>query len=166
MTLKNKDTTADMFSTKRVLIIAILLVLTGAGIGFFQYYSQNNEPHVILINQNGQKIKVFVEIVDTPDSRAHGLMDRDYLGKNNGMLFLMDEEEVQSFWMKNTRIPLDMIFIFSDWKIAGIIENTTPYSLEPRSIEMPSKYVLEVNGGFCQQHNIKAGDKVIFNSKK
>jgi hypothetical protein len=64
--------------------------------------------------------------------------------------------------MKNTPIPLDMIFINRDRRIVGIIEQTVPYSLESRSVKAPSQYVLEINGGLAKRHGIQAGDRVRF----
>jgi hypothetical protein len=84
------------------------------------------------------------------------------LGSDRGMIFLFATEAPQSFWMKNTPIPLDMIFINRDRKIVGIVEQAAPYSLESRSVATPSQYVLEINGGLAKRHGIKAGDRVRF----
>lgn len=119
-------------------------------------------PNVEIIPQNQKPIRVTVEVADTPDTQEQGLMYRKSLPENAGMLFLMPHEQVQVFWMKNTIIPLDIIFIYSDWKIAGIAENTKPYSEENISIDKPTKYVLEVNAGFCKKHAIQPGDKIIY----
>ena len=78
------------------------------------------------------------------------------------MIFLFPSEEQQSFWMKNTPIPLDMIFINSGRKIVGIVEQTTPFSLDSRSVPAPSQFVLEINGGLAKRHGIGPGDMVRF----
>lgn len=105
---------------------------------------------------------VTVEVVDTPDSRAHGLMYRRDLGADAGMLFIFPTEVEQHFWMKNTPLPLDMIFIGSDRHIVGIVADAKPFSTNPLSVGAPSQYVLEVNAGYCAKHGIGAGDAVEF----
>jgi uncharacterized membrane protein (UPF0127 family) len=89
-------------------------------------------------------------------------MFREHLPPDQGMLFLMREERNHSFWMHNTLIPLDLIFIASDMTIAGIVENAEPRTDTLRDVGKPSLYVLEVNGGFCAAHKIAAGAKVQF----
>ena len=78
------------------------------------------------------------------------------------MIFIFPVESEQSFWMKNTPIPLDMIFINRDRKIVGIVEQATPFSLDPRSVGAPSQYVLEIGGGLAKRNGIEAGDGVRF----
>jgi uncharacterized membrane protein (UPF0127 family) len=78
------------------------------------------------------------------------------------MIFLFPAEAPQTFWMKNTPIPLDMIFIDHDRKIVGIVEQTTPFSLDPRSVGVPSQFVLEINGGLAKRYGIQTGDRVRF----
>lgn len=119
------------------------------------------KPRTIIHTSRGA-VTVTVEIVDTPDSRARGLMYRRDLGPDAGMLFLFPTEAPQSFWMKNTPLPLDMIFIGSSRRVVGIVVNTRPFSTEPRSVGVPSQYVLEVNAGFSAMHGIAPGDLVEF----
>lgn len=78
------------------------------------------------------------------------------------MLFVFPEEQPLSFWMKNTPLPLDIIYINTDFTIVHIATNTTPYSTAQIPSRHPAKYVLEVNGGFCQQQGIVAGDQIEF----
>lgn len=118
-----------------------------------------HKPQVLIHSQQGQVV-VPVEIAATSQARSQGLMYRKDLAADAGMLFLFPQEMEQSFWMKNTPLPLDMIFISSDLRIAGIVAKATPFSTEPRSVGKPSRYVLEVHGGFCDQHGIRAGDRV------
>ena len=87
-------------------------------------------------------------------------MYRRHLDADAGMLFLMGEEKVQTFWMKNTYIPLDMIFIQKDMVVAGVYENAPPETLDLRFVEAPSSYVLEVNAFWAKAHGIGAGAKV------
>ena len=119
-------------------------------------------PAVVIRNQQGQVWTVKVELARTRQEHARGLMWRWSLPPDQGMLFIFPRCEHHSFWMKNTRIPLDMIFIGCDQKIAGIVENAEPYSTTLRSVSAPSRWVLEVNGGQARAHGLKPGDKVYF----
>jgi len=120
------------------------------------------QPKVFIATQEGREAVFRVEIADTPVKRELGLQYRRELAADRGMIFLFPAESVQSFWMKNTSIPLDMIFIGGDRKIVGIVEQTVPFSLEPRSVGAPSQFVLEINGGLAKRHGIKAGDSIRF----
>jgi uncharacterized protein len=120
------------------------------------------QPTVAILTQAGRDVVFQVEVADTPAKRTMGLQYRKELGADRGMIFLFPSESRQSFWMKNTPISLDMIFINSQRRIVGIVERTAPYSLETRSVEGPSQYVLEINGGLAKRHGIQAGDTVRF----
>ena len=118
--------------------------------------------HEILISSQGKIVRLNVEIADDNQERMNGLMFRKNLDENSGMLFVFDNEESQIFWMKDTLIPLDMIFIGKDLKIINI-EHALPCGKEPCPLyksQAPSKYVLEVNSGFSAKNNLKAGDKI------
>lgn len=108
---------------------------------------------------------VQVEIAANNELRAQGLMFRDRLDAGKGMLFLFPAEEVLSFWMKNCRIPLDMIFIDSSRRIVGIVENAPPCRFDPcpsYGPGAPARYVLEVAGGQAGAHGLKKGDVLQF----
>ena len=105
---------------------------------------------------------VNVAIADTPAERTRGLMYVQNLPMDDGMLFIFETEEVQSFWMRNTLIPLDMIFIKSDKTVVGVVANAEPLTLTPRSVGQPSLYVLEVNGGWAARHGVTTGSTVRF----
>jgi len=105
-------------------------------------------------------ITIDIEIADTDEKREIGLMGRPTLGENEGMLFVFDNEHYASFWMKNTIIPLDMIFINKYGIIVTIHQNTTPFSEQSYTATAPTLLVLEVNAGFTEQHNINVGDKI------
>jgi len=120
------------------------------------------QPTVAISTESGREVVFYVEVADTPAKRELGLQYRRELGDDRGMLFLFASESRQTFWMKNTPIPLDMIFINRDRKIVGVVEQAVPYSLESRSVGAPSQYVLEINGGLAKRHGIKAGDSVRF----
>lgn len=102
-------------------------------------------------------VSVTVEVARTEADWTRGLMHRKHLAENAGMLFIFPDEERRQFWMKNTLISLDMIFLDHDRRIVGIVENATPGSLEPRFTDRPSRFVLEVRGGFSRRHGLKMG---------
>jgi uncharacterized membrane protein (UPF0127 family) len=91
-----------------------------------------------------------------------GLQYRNELAEDQGMLFLFPAEETLTFWMKNTPIPLDMIFIGSDLKIVGIVHDAVPFSTTTRSVGVPSRFVLEIKGGLAKQKGIEVGAAVRF----
>lgn len=123
--------------------------------------SQTTMPKVILATPSGDAT-VNVEVVATEAAIERGLMFREHLPPDQGMLFVMGEERAWSFWMRNTLIPLDMIFIKKDLTIAGIVENAEPRTETLRQVATPSMYVLEVVGGYCAAHKIVAGAKLRF----
>lgn len=103
-----------------------------------------------------------IEIADTPAAIEKGMMFRKSNLENQGMLFKMQKEEPQVFWMKNTHIPLDIIFIDSKKKIVSIQKNAIPYSERQLASNLPAKYVLEVNADYCKKYAINVGDSVEF----
>lgn len=109
-----------------------------------------------------------VEVAKTESQRERGLMYREELGKDKGMLFIFDKDGIYPFWMKNTLIPLDMVWINSDNKAVFIAENVQPCKNLFCSSVVPSvmaKYVLEVNAGVCQEVGLKLGDLLDINTK-
>lgn len=119
-------------------------------------------PRVIISTKGGKEIAVRVEVADTPAKRTLGLQYRSELNEDQGMLFLFPSEEVQSFWMKNTPIPLDMIFISGQQRIVGIIHQAVPFSTASLSVSAPSQFVLEIKGGLSRRNGIEVGDQVRF----
>jgi uncharacterized protein len=120
-------------------------------------------PKVFVQSPSGE-IEVKVEIVATPAKIQKGLMFREHLPLDAGMLFLMDAEEEHPFWMRNTLIPLDMLWISGDMKVVGIVENAEPLTETLRTVGKPSRYVLEVNGGWTKKHGVTAGALVRFDN--
>ena len=117
------------------------------------------EPQVIFESSSGP-MAVALEVVATPAKIQRGLMHRRHLAPDRGMLFVFSSERVRSFWMKNTLIPLDMLFVKEDMTIAGIERNTVPLSLESRSIGIPTRYVIEVNGGWTEKNGVEPGSQI------
>jgi uncharacterized membrane protein (UPF0127 family) len=92
-------------------------------------------------------------------------MFRKSLGENEGMLFLFPREQPLSFWMKNTFISLDMIFVSSDWRVVGVVKNVPPLTEDRRMVEGASQYVLEFAAGTAERNNIQSGSRVVINGK-
>ncbi len=105
---------------------------------------------------------IDLEFAETTKERTQGLMYRTEMKENQGMLFIFPEEQMQSFWMHNTVLPLDMIFINSNLEIVTIRKNTKPYDDSSYASTKPAQYVVEVNAGYTDKFNIKVGDKVVF----
>ena len=118
-------------------------------------------PRVILQGQNTE-IPIKVEIADTSAKRTLGLQYRQEMAEDHGMLFLFTEERIQTFWMKDTPISLDLIFINRQKSIVGIIHRAVSFSTASLAVRYPSQFVLEIKGGVATQHNIKVGDSVRF----
>ena len=115
----------------------------------------------VIVESGGRSHAVTVEVADDDPKREVGLMFRRKLDPDRGMLFVFAEEADHVFWMRNTLIPLDMIFIDGAGRIAGIVARATPLSLDPRSAGR-SRYVLEVVGGWAEERGVRAGDRVRF----
>jgi len=124
--------------------------------------SASRREGTVLLHPLGRTVRVHVEVVRSPEERAKGLMYRRELPALHGMLFLFETQEVQSFWMKNTYIPLDLIFIDEKMKVAGVTPNAEPLTETSRKVDKPSRFVLEVNAGFAQRHGVTAGTRVTF----
>lgn len=103
-----------------------------------------------------------VELAQSREEQARGLMFRERLGEDEGMLFPSNPPAPRSFWMKNTPIALDILFIGLDGRIVNIAENTTPYSLEPIVSLGPTSAVLEIRGGRARALGIAVGDRVVY----
>jgi hypothetical protein len=103
---------------------------------------------------------VDIEIAGNEPQRELGLMYRERMADNQGMLFLFDDDAERSFWMKNTIISLDMIFVNAGRKIVTIHKYTTPYCEGSYTSTRPARYVVEVNAGFADRYGIVVGDQV------
>ena len=101
-----------------------------------------------------------VEVANTPEAATRGLMWRKSLGPREGMLFDFGQEREQSFWMKNTLVSLDLVFISEAQTVVGLIERAAPRSLHSLSIGLPSRYVLEISAGTCAQMGVRVGSRV------
>ena len=119
------------------------------------------EATLDLLQSNGDLISTLnIEIANSPYERETGLMYRTSMEKNQGMLFVFDEESILTFYMKNTYMSLDLIFISEKKEIISIYKNAKPNDLLSISSKLPSKYVLEVIQGVSDNLNLKIGDRI------
>lgn len=118
------------------------------------------------------KAVIYVELADTPFTRAKGLMFRSSLEENRGMLFVFDKEGRYSMWMLGMRFPIDIIWIDKDMRVVDIVKNADPSLLLYKTYRpiRKAKYVLEVRAGFTKEYDVKLGSKIIvkfrFRNKK
>jgi uncharacterized membrane protein (UPF0127 family) len=119
------------------------------------------QPAVRFETSNGPWI-VRVEVARTEEQRARGLMFRRELDRDRGMVFVFDETAEHPFWMHNTLIPLDMIFLGDDRRVVGVVANAAPQTQTQRTVGKPSRYVVEVSGGEAASHGVGPGTRAVF----
>ncbi|MES1204904.1 MAG: DUF192 domain-containing protein [Pseudomonadota bacterium] len=117
---------------------------------------------IVVLHAGDHAVPFRVEVARTGPEHNRGLMYRNHLDPDAGMLFIFEHDGPMTFWMKNTFIPLDMIFISHDRRIVGIVENATPETETPRRVEGNSRYVLEIGGGLSRRFGVLAGSTVDF----
>jgi hypothetical protein len=109
---------------------------------------------------NGPKFQV--ELARTEAERSQGLMFRRRLDEGRGMLFFMPGDDAWQFWMRNTYLRLDMVFIDADWRVVGVLANVPPLTEDRRAVATPSRYILELAGHEAARHGIVAGTRLQF----
>ncbi|OGC68974.1 hypothetical protein A2415_04210 [candidate division WWE3 bacterium RIFOXYC1_FULL_39_7] len=149
--MKNKRALAALFFTPIILLVFLAIL--------------NNKPeashNIASLIVSG--VEVTAEIADSPSEKMQGLMFRKTLGENEGMFFIYENEDYYSYWMKNTFIPLDLIWLDSDYTVVDIKTNAPPCleetcpSYKPAT---PARYVLELNAGWSEKNSLKIGDKI------
>lgn len=180
--IKKKYVKKGKYSLARILLIALAIVMALAWIIFSIYQPGNQKPDhrnspnlsksgipfkkegnltIFKVNTN-QTINLDIEVAENETERMRGLMDRFSMPENAGMLFIFERDEPRSFWMKNTYISLDIIYINSNKEIVSIQKYTQPRTVSSIPSEFPAQYVLEVNAGFSDKFGIKPGDKISF----
>ena len=115
------------------------------------------EDRVDLRTPEGGAARFTVEIADTPEERARGLMFRTDLPESHGMLFVFDPPQPVAFWMKNTPLPLDILYVDASGRVLNIAERTTPFSEATLPSAGPVRLVLEINGGLSERYGIGPG---------
>ena len=148
---------------KRVYWVLLLVVLAAAmtATSAVLALAQEAVPGTTLtiVNSAGERVEVPVEVADTDEERQMGLMGRDALAEDAGMLFVFDAEQQLSFWMKDTLIPLSIAFMDSEGRIVDI-QDMQPLDETPHLSAEPAQYALEVNQGFFGTRGIQVGDSV------
>ena len=122
--------------------------------------SASVKSELSIITSNGSKHKFLVEVARTEEEKKIGLMFRKTLAKNAGMLFLYKREALRLMWMKNTFIPLDILFIDKKGVIKRVVKRTVPHSLATISSRQSVLAVLELRGGIASSLDIKKGDRI------
>lgn len=147
-------TVRGLFLRLACLTLCVCLVLCTA-------CAQPGVKGVFVDSASGTSTKEFsMEVCANNAERGRGLMFRKSLDDFHGMIFVFPDEGERAFWMKNTYIPLDMLFISKDFTIVGILENVPPLTESPRSVNKPSTYVVELAGGITRKFGIKVGDRL------
>lgn len=138
---------------KKIIFILVFLV----------FLTSCKEYNTILIDNGVEEIKIKAEVANTKEKKGRGLMFRESLDEDSGMFFIFDSRSYYTFWMKNTLIPLDIIFISSSLDIVDIVyaEPCEEEPCESYKSKRPAKYVLEVNGNFTVRNNIEVGNRII-----
>lgn len=167
---KNKKLILVGIGSLAVIITTTLLAFLGISyIGKTETIRNQSDKYEVITGvyknpRNNTTINLKLEVANTHDKREYGLMDRTSLDWNSGMLFIFEEPQNLSFWMKNTLISLDIIFLDSSQKVINIHKNTIPNNTKNiYSSNNLAKYALEVNGGWSDYYSVQAGDYFEFN---
>jgi uncharacterized membrane protein (UPF0127 family) len=153
-----------MHSKIIISVLAVLLILAAGGDA---YADSPTRPNIDLTTicgdfhvekQNGEIIDLSLEIAANPERRTKGLMHREYLAPNGGMLFVFKPARNMAMWMKNTLIPLDILFVAPDRTIINIHENAIPHDLTPMPSGGVIGYAVELQGGAVERLGLSAGD--------
>lgn len=154
----------------KLIVISLLLIPAFAVTahaykgGIFSFFQSDKKPQelkkepITIVTKEGRRYQLDVEVADTERTRQKGLMHREKLDVNSGMLFLFKGEQRLSFWMKNTLIPLDIIFVRQDGLIDHIHSNARPLDETRVTSRRDAMAVLEINGGQADSWGIKEGD--------
>jgi len=118
-----------------------------------------------VVNDAGERLAFDVYLAKTNGQRSRGLMFVRNMPQRTGMLFIYDEDEIRSMWMKNTFIPLDMVFALGDGSISSIIQDTVPLTLKSQASREPVRYVLELNAGTARQLGIGQLSRIIWSDE-
>ena len=139
---------------QRGLVLGMLLIsLTCQAYAFTR-----GEAHIT--TRNGEVVTFNVEFAITPQERAQGLMGRDKLGPNEGMVFIFPNEALRRFWMKDTKLPLDILFFDKDLTLISVFEGAEPYSLDSISSLIPAQFVLEIPAGTMENFGLAIGNQM------
>ena len=147
---------------RRLLAIALSLGMVAQALNACAQPSKLPTVSAHFVGANGEKSPTYkLEVCATDGERSLGLMYRRELPETEGMIFLFPDERENTFWMKNTYIPLDMVFVDKDKRIVGILENVPPLNEAPRTVGKLSMYVVEFAAGVTRKHQVSEGAKLV-----
>jgi uncharacterized membrane protein (UPF0127 family) len=155
----------------RAFALLLLVVFAGGGLATFlvsRSAAGPSEPafrrdgHLEFVDAGTREpiVRIDIEVADEPVEQAQGLKYRRRMAEDQGMLFVFPTERPQSFWMQDTHIPLDIVYVSEGLRIVSIAADTEPFSERPIPSGRPARYVVEVNAGFCARHGIAVGDYI------
>lgn len=147
----------SIFGCKEAETPAAIVPDDGTGLG--ETFAHDS---IVIQNEAGERLNFDVYLALTPEQQRRGLMFIRNLPERTGMLFVYDKPRILSIWMKNTYIPLDLLFIDANGRVESIVHNATPLSLESRPSKGPAKYVIELNGGSAIKFNIGTNSRLIW----
>lgn len=138
------------------------LVIVAAAVVFVLATGGAPAQKTVLVEFPDKNVSITAEAADTPYAREKGLMFVRSLPENAGMIFVFESLQELHFWMKNTYIPLDIIFVSENFTVVNVAENAQPcsYYCEIYSSAAPAKYAIETNAGFAKRNGIEVGDKI------
>ncbi len=148
-------------SNRRAVMFALIAAGLAPAVARAQPANITFTKSELFIESGGKRHHFFVEMADTDERRALGLMYRTQLAADAGMLFDFKKDQDVAMWMRNTRIPLDMLFIRKDGVVANIAQRAVPFSEATIQSAGAVRAVLEVNGGTAERLGLKSGDRVI-----
>src|SRR5690606_5727046 len=125
-------------------------------------FTKEGELSVLSPGTSAIKARFDIEFAETPSETQTGLMYRSSMERSQGMLFIFPEIQVHSFYMKNTEMPLDILFIDGDLRVGSIQKNARPFDESGLSSQFPIKYVLEINAGLCDSLGLAVGDSISY----
>ena len=144
----------------RAVVVALALLVAGAVSTRAEEPVVFEQTELTIETAAGEAHRFAVEVAQSMAQRARGLMFRESMAADAGMLFVYPAEQQIRMWMKNTVIPLDMLFVAADGRILGIAEDTVPFSEEIIASTGPARAVIELNGGTTRRLGIRSGDRV------
>lgn len=128
-------------------------------------FTKEGELSILTTGTDSLKAKFDIEIAETDYETETGLMYRQSMEENQGMLFIQPTESLQFFYMKNTEFPLDIIYVNEEMKIVSFQKNAKPYDESSLPSNIPAKYVLEINAGLSDKMQLQVGDSIAFTRK-
>lgn len=146
-------------------LLLLVAICFGSGLAYQplrQWYQDRDKSDLEIVSEQGQLVKRYkVEVVDTPEARARGLMFRQKgeLSRHQGMFFIFPDEAARSFWMKNTYIGLDIIYFDANCKLVSLHQNVPPLNEVPRPSGAPAQYVLELIAGTAAMDGLAVGQR-------